>query len=242
MSKPVIGLTSYVEPASWGPWTSVPAALVPDRYVAHIQAAGGIAVVVPPLRPEATEEDARQLLGRLDGLVLTGGSDVGASHYGHEPHLLAQQPRVERDSSELLLAQVARDLVPVLGICRGMQVMAVAAGGELEQHLPDRLGHQAHSPGPDSYGPQIVEPRPGSRLLELLGEQVEVGCHHHQGVASHPTYEVAALSTDGIIEAIESVEGPDAPFNVGVQWHPETGQDARLFEALVVAAARHLTR
>jgi len=114
-----------------------------------------------------------------------------------------------------------------------MQVMAVAAGGALEQHLPDRIGHLEHSPGPAKYGVRVVEPRAGSRLAEILGDRLEVNCHHHQGVATYPTYEVAAWSSDGVIEAIES---PESAFHIGVQWHPETGTDGRLFEALIAAA------
>jgi putative glutamine amidotransferase len=114
-----------------------------------------------------------------------------------------------------------------------MQVMVVAAGGALEQHLPDRLDSLAHSPSPGQYGPRLVEPVEGSRLRDILGDRLEVNCYHHQGVASHPSFEVAAISEDGVIEALES-SGPG--FYLGVQWHPETGDDRRLFEALVKAA------
>jgi putative glutamine amidotransferase len=134
-----------------------------------------------------------------------------------------------------MLATMARDRIPVLGVCRGMQIMAVAAGGVLEQHLPDRIGHSDHSPAPAEYGVRVVEPRDGTRLAAILGKRLEVNCHHHQGVAKHPTYEVAAWSSDGVVEAIESA---DSAFHIGVQWHPETGTDGRLFEALV-SAAKH---
>jgi putative glutamine amidotransferase len=233
--RPVIGVTSYCEPASWGQWTRVPAVLVPSRYIDFVRSAGGLPVVLPPLGEQPDPQDVEALLSTLDGLVLIGGADVESSRYGEEPHLLSQSPRVDRDASELMLATMARDKIPVLGICRGMQVMAVAAGGVLEQHLPDRIGHQEHSPAPAEYGVRVVEPRRGSRLAELLGDRLEVNCHHHQGVATHPSYEVAAWSSDGIIEAIES---PDSDFYLGVQWHPETGSDLRLFEALVSAAER----
>jgi putative glutamine amidotransferase len=233
--RPVIGVTSYCEPASWGQWTRVPAVLVPSRYVDFVKSAGGLPVVLPPLGEQPDPAAAEALISTLDGLVLIGGADVESSRYGEEPHLLSQSPRVDRDASELLLATMARDKIPVLGICRGMQVMAVAAGGVLEQHLPDRIGHQDHSPAPGEYGVRVVEPRRGSRLAELVGDRLDVNCHHHQGVATHPSYEVAAWSSDGIIEAIES---PDSDFHIGVQWHPETGSDLRLFEALVSAAER----
>ena len=147
VSRPVIGITSYVEPASWSVWTDVPAALVPHGYVRHVHEAGGLAVVVPPLPDDATDDDARTVLSRLDGLILAGGVDVEPGRYGQEPHETVQLPRPDRDASELRLANVtAADDFPVLGICRGMQVMAVAAGGSLEQHLPERLGHHGHSP------------------------------------------------------------------------------------------------
>jgi putative glutamine amidotransferase len=233
VSKPVIGITSYVEPASWGAWTQVPAALVPHAYVEHVRAAGGIPVVLPPLGADATDDDARRLLSRLDGLVLAGGADVESSRYGEPPHELAQEPRRDRDAAELALARLARDAVPTLGVCRGMQVMVVAAGGVLEQHLPDRLESMAHSPSPGQYGARTVEPVDGSRLRAILGDRLEVNCYHHQGIESHPSFEVAAISEDGVIEGVEA---PGSAFYLGVQWHPETGTDRRLFQALVDAA------
>jgi putative glutamine amidotransferase len=115
-----------------------------------------------------------------------------------------------------------------------MQVMAVAAGGELEQHLPDRVGHDEHSPAPGEYGEHGVRVAAGSRLAAALGERVDVPTYHHQGVLSHPGYTATAWADDGVLEAIEA---PDARWRVGVQWHPEVGSDPRLFEALVAAAA-----
>jgi putative glutamine amidotransferase len=235
VSKPVIGITSYVEPASWGAWKQVPAALVPNAYVEHVRAAGGIPVVLPPLGEDASDDDATQVLSRLDGLVLAGGADVEASRYREAPHELAQEPRRDRDGAELALARLARDAVPTLGVCRGMQVMVVAAGGTLEQHLPDRLGTLTHSPSPGEYGIRTVEPVDGTLLRKILGDRLEVNCYHHQGIAAHPSLDVAALSEDGVIEGVES-GGP--LLYLGVQWHPETGTDRRLFEALVDAARR----
>lgn len=232
--RPVIGITSYVEPASWAAWHDVPAAIVPYGYVGHVHSAGGLAVVLPPLPTDAGAEDARQLLSRLDGLILTGGVDVEPWRYDREPHPLLQPSRPDRDASELLLAHVtADDDVPVLGICRGMQLMAVAAGGVLEQHLPDRLGHTAHSPGRGVYGEHPVEIAPGSRLNTILGDKVTVATYHHQGVETSPGYASVGWSTDGVVEALEDA---DARYRVGVQWHPEVGDDPRLFEALVAAA------
>jgi putative glutamine amidotransferase len=233
MTRPVIGITSYVEPASWGAWSGVPAALVPNAYVEHVRAAGGLPVVIPPLGEDASADDARALLARLDGLVLAGGADVESSRYGQPPHELAQEPRRDRDTGEIALARLARATLPTLGVCRGMQIMVVAAGGELEQHLPDRLGHLEHGPAPGTYGLRTIETVPSSRLRELVGDTIEVNCYHHQGVLTHPTFEVAAYSSDGVVEAIESA---GTGFHLGVQWHPETGIDGRLFSALVDAA------
>jgi len=233
-ARPVIGITSYVEPASWAAWKDVPAALVPYGYVRQVHAAGGLAVVVPPLPDGADPGDAREVLSRLDGLILAGGVDVAPSRYDRQPHPTAQLPRPDRDASELLLARVtADDDVPVLGVCRGMQVMAVAAGGALEQHLPDRLGHQGHSPGSGMYGEHPVEISPGSRLHAILGDRVTVATYHHQGVESSPGYESVGWSPDGVVEAFEDAA---AHFRLAVQWHPEVGADSRLFEALVAAA------
>lgn len=232
----MIGISGYVEPASWAAWRDVPAALVPYRYVRHVHEAGGLAVVVPPLPLAAGEDDARTMLSRLDGIILAGGVDVEPGRYGEPPHPTVQLPRPDRDNSELLLAKVATAAdLPVLGICRGMQVMAVAAGGSLEQHLPDRLGHWGHSPGPGVYGEHPITVAPASRLHDILGDQVVVATHHHQGVASFPGYAASAWAPDGVVEAFEA---PMSRFRIGVQWHPEVGQDPRLFEALVCKASR----
>ena len=234
MPKPVIGITSYVEPASWAVWQDVPAVLVPHGYVRHVHAAGGLAVAVPPLPDGADAADARAVLSRLDGLILAGGVDVEPWRYHEQPHPTVQPPRRDRDSSELLLArQATDDDVPLLGICRGMQIMAVAAGGVLEQHLPDRLGHSEHAPGAGRYGSHPVEIAPGSRLHGILGDRVTVATYHHQGVESFPGYRSVAWSTDGVIEALEDTDGR---FRLAVQWHPEVGADSALFESLVQAA------
>jgi putative glutamine amidotransferase len=232
-SRPVIGVTSYIESASWRVWRSVPAALISAAYVQRIADAGGTAVVLPPLPSPATEEDAKSLLSRLDGLVLSGGSDIDPARYGATRLPTTQEARPDRDASELLLAQVARGSLPVLGICRGMQIMAVAAGGAMDQHLPELLGSDVHSPGPASYGRNSVRIDADSRLGSILGTGVEVDCYHHQGVATHPGYVATAWASDGLVEAME-LTGDE--FNLGVQWHPEIGTDPRLFQALLKAA------
>ena len=233
--RPVIAVSCYLEPASQGDWTDVPSALVPHDYVRQVERAGGLVVLVPP-RLDADDALAAEVLDRIDGLVIAGGADVEASRYGAEPHLSVQAARRDRDELELALARVsaARD-VPVLGICRGMQVMAVAAGGELEQHIPDRVGHDGHSMGQGRYAVHTVTTVEGTLTAQLLGPSVEVPTYHHQSVLSHPGFVPSAWTDDGTLEAMED---PGARFRVGVQWHPEVGTDPRLFQALVAAAIR----
>ncbi len=234
MSAPVIGITAYVEPASWAAWTDVPAVLVPLGYVRHVRDAGGLPVVLPPLPPGTDDDTVAALLDRLDGVLIAGGVDVEPGRYDAEPHPTVQAPRPDRDSSELAVARlcVARDL-PLLGVCRGMQVMAVAAGGELEQHLPDRVGHSGHAPAPGTYGEHRVRTVPGTRLAAVLGDEVVVPTYHHQGVRTYPGLVESGWADDGVLEAFED---PQARFRIGVQWHPEVGEDPRLFESLVAAA------
>lgn len=238
--RPVIAITAYAEPATWGVWTRVPAVVVPFGYVRHVAAAGGLPVVLPPLPRDATADDARGVLARFDGLVIAGGADVDPRRYGAEPGPHAQTPVPDRDSSELLLAGASRESdLPTLGVCRGMQIMAVQAGGTLEQHLPDRLGTDHHSPTPGSYGSHDVRLSAGTRLRQILGEHATVATHHHQGVADAAFYHASAWSDDGVLEAFED---PAAVFRLGVQWHPEVGDDPRLFVELVEAARVALAR
>jgi putative glutamine amidotransferase len=234
MGRPVIGITAYVERASWGHWVDVPGALVPHRYVRQVEDAGAIAVVVPP-RPDADDDTALEIVERLDGVVLAGGVDVAPELYADERHASVQASRPDRDSTEMAIARATAEAdVPVLGICRGMQVMAVAAGGLLEQHLPDRVGHHDHSPAPATYGSHPVHTVAGTRLAAILGEEVDVPSYHHQSVLTHPGYEPSAWAPDGTLEAMED---PTAFFRLAVQWHPEVGTDPRLFRALVEAAS-----
>ncbi len=233
-ARPLVGLTTYCEPASWGVWRDVPSALVPQAYVDALRAAGAHVVLLPPERDPAPDA-VRGLVEQLDALVIAGGADVDPARYGQRPHPVVQSPRPDRDDLEaaLVAAAVAVDL-PLLGICRGMQVMAVAAGGQLEQHLPDVVGHSGHSPAPGRYGSHVVRTQEGSRLREVLGEQVAVPTYHHQGVRTHPGYVATGWADDGVVEALEA---PSSRFRVGVQWHPEVGSDPRLFQALVAAAS-----
>ncbi|GIF18519.1 putative glutamine amidotransferase [Actinoplanes tereljensis] len=225
--RPIIGITSYVVPATWGVWHDLPTALIPNDYVAAVEQAGGRAVIIPP------DDRDPDVLRVLDGLLLAGGPDVEPARYGAAPEPLTES-RPERDAGEFLLVQraLATDL-PILGVCRGMQVLAVAAGGSLHQHLPDVLGHERHRPAPGVYGEQEARFQPGSMIAKLMGDDVAIHCYHHQGVAEAGTLTVTGYTEDGLAEAIED---QDRRFVLGVQWHPEVIRDHRLFGALVEAA------
>lgn len=226
---PVIGITSYVEQARWGVW-DVPAAVLPFRYVERVEAAGGRAVVLPPT---ATSGDDA-VLDRLDGVVLAGGSDLDPQLYGEEPHPETTGLRPERDAAELPLLRSALDRdLPVLGVCRGMQLMSVLAGGSLVQHLPEVVGHERHRPAPGVYGLHDVRLEPGSRAHSILGDTVTVPSYHHQGLASAGSLSVTGWADD---DTPEVVEDPERRFALGVLWHPEADDDPRLFQALVAAA------
>jgi putative glutamine amidotransferase len=224
---PIIGVTTYVEPASWGVWRDVEATLIPHAYVEAVALAGGRPVLLPPDGADAG------VLRVLDGLVLAGGADLGPELYGATPEPLTDT-RPVRDAAELVLtrAALAADL-PVLGVCRGMQLLVVAAGGRLHQHLPDVLGHEKHRPAPGVYGSQRARFVQGSRIAALMGGDVEINCYHHQGVADAGTLTVTGRTDDGLPEAVED---PARGFVLGVQWHPEVTRDERLFGALVQAA------
>src|ERR1700754_5085571 len=175
--RPIIGITSYVVPATWGVWEDISTALLPYDYVAAVTEAGGRAVIVPP-----DDIDTAGLRARR-GLVLAGGADISPELYGAEREPQTD-PAHDRDVAELNLARAAleRDL-PVLGVCRGMQVLAVAAGGRLHQHLPDVLGPERHRPAPAVYGRLEARLTAGSRIAALIGDDPRIRCYHHQGVA-----------------------------------------------------------
>lgn len=226
---PVIGITSYVEQARWGVW-DVPAAVLPFRYVERVEAAGARAVVLPPTA--SRDDDA--VLDRLDGVVLAGGSDLDPQLYGEEPHPETTGLRPERDAAELPLLRSALDRdLPVLGVCRGMQLMSVLAGGSLVQHLPEAVGHDRHRPAPGVYGLHDVRLAPGSRAHAILGDTVTVPSYHHQGLASAGSLSITGWADD---DTPEVVEDPERRFALGVLWHPEADDDPRLFQALVAAA------
>jgi putative glutamine amidotransferase len=225
--RPIIGITSYVVPATWGVWQNLPSALVPHDYVEAVTLAGGRAVLLPP-----DDRDA-DVLRALDGLVLAGGPDVDPALYGAGCEPLTEF-RADRDAGELALLRAALDAdLPTLGVCRGMQLLTVAAGGTLHQHLPDVLGHERHRPGPGVYGEMQASFTPGSRIATLMGDDRTIHCFHHQGIADAGSLTVTGWAGDGLPE---TVEDPGRRFVLGVQWHPEYRRDQRLFGALVDAA------
>lgn len=234
MARPLIGITTYITPAKWSYW-ELDAALIPVDYVRAVERAGGRALLVPP-----SEDGVEETLQALDGLLFSGGSDIDPGLYDQEPHDETFGIHEERDRAELGLLEAAleRDM-PVLAICRGSQVLNVARGGDLVQHLPDVVGDEKHKHTPGTYADHDVTLEEGTRLGSLLGERAPVKSHHHQGIGRIGTgLRVAAHAEDGTVEAVED---PGQRFAVGVLWHPEAGEDARLFEELVREAARYRT-
>lgn len=230
---PLIGITTYRERTRWGVWDT-DAVVLHGAYATAIRCAGGTPVLLPPTEQPA--QAAADILAKLDGLVIAGGADLDPGLYGQQPETHTAGWRSDRDAWEIALLRAAEDRdIAVLGICRGMQVMAAHAGGTLIQHLPDVVDHRQHSPGGDAFGTIDVDVTPGSRLADLVGTQLQVDCHHHQGVAAHPGFTPVAHATDGTLEAMDRTE---RPFWLGVQWHPEVTEDAGLFSGLVQAANR----
>jgi putative glutamine amidotransferase len=228
--RPVIGLTTYEAEAAWGVWHHRAVVLHMD-YVRALTAVGAIPVLLPPVPGIAAA------VARLDGLVITGGPDVDPATYGQAPQADTVW-QVRRDDAELALFAAAADVgLPILGICRGLQVINVARGGTLLQHLPDVVGGVGHSPGAAEFGTTQVSVSAGSMLARALGRShVEGRCHHHQAVETLGAglQIVARASADGTVEAVED---PSRRFLLAVQWHPEVGDETDLFQALVAACA-----
>jgi len=227
--KPVIGITTYLTRAKFGTWEE-DTALVPADYVRAIERAGGRALLVPP-----SEEAIDETLDALDGVVFSGGADLDPQLYGQEAHPETKGVVAERDRGELALLQaaLARDM-PVLAVCRGVQVLNVALGGDLVQHLPEVVGHENHKHTPGEYADHDVTVEPDTRLGSLIGDRAPVKSHHHQGLGRlGEGLRESARAEDGTPEALED---PSRRFALGVLWHPEAGEDMRLFEALVEEA------
>ncbi len=235
--RPVIGLCTALERARWSVWDQE-AVLLPRNYVAAVQAAGALALLVPP--DPALTQAPNELLDRLDGLILAGGADVDPASYGATTHPETVGTVPERDNFEIALLHAALERnLPVLAICRGMQVMNVALGGTLHQHLPESHGHHEHRRVPGSFdgADHDVVLDDGSLAARVIGARVHATkSHHHQGVdrlgeglrvSGHSEF-------DGLPEAIEV---PDRRFALGVQWHPEADEASPLIAALVAEAA-----
>jgi putative glutamine amidotransferase len=238
MRRPLIGLTAYAQQVQYG-HNNLMAGMLPMTYVKAVHETGGRAVLITPDDPDT------DVLESLDGILFSGGNDIDPALWGAELH-----PETEidaaRDASELMLMKAVLDVdLPILGICRGMQVMAVAAGGSLHQHLPDVVGHERHraSPGTDplaadasAFGRHEVVTKPGSQARALLGARLTVNSFHHQAVDDPGTFTPTGWCPDDRV--IEIMEDPRRSFALGVQWHPERTADLRLFAALNRAAAQ----
>ncbi len=234
MGSPSIGICAALERARWGVWEET-VALAPRSYATAVQRAGGTAVLLPP--DAAAEAEPDRMLDLLDALILAGGSDVDAASYGAEPHPETKGSWPERDSFELALARraIERDM-PLLGICRGMQILNVARGGTLNQHVPEIVGHERHREVPGTFGDHEVALDPGSLAAAAAGgERVGVKSHHHQGVEEvGEGLVVTGRSVED--ELVEAIELPDRSFALGVIWHPEEDVDDHVIAALVAAA------
>ena len=234
--RPTVGITAGLEPMTSGAWTELTVGS-PFAYVRAVQAADARAELLVP--DEADARAPEELLGRIDALVVSGGAgDVDPARYGEARHPRTQPVRAVRDDFELALVAAALDAgLPVLGICRGMQVLNVARGGTLEQHLPDLLGHDGHAGPPGRYADHDVRLEEGSLAARAVGgEQTAVKSYHHQGLRTLGEGLRASgfsLLDDGIVEAIEL---PDRAFALGVLWHPEEDERSRVVTTLVAAA------
>jgi gamma-glutamyl-gamma-aminobutyrate hydrolase PuuD len=233
---PLVGLTTYVERSRHGSWDEV-SALLPMTYVNATIRSGGVPILLPPSPAEPPA-----VLSVLDALVVTGGPDVDPARYGADSHPETDTPRPERDEweSALCLEAIAMDL-PLLAVCRGLQVMNVALGGSLHQHLPELTGDESHRRVKGQMSPNRIHVDKGTSLATILGTEPEGWCHHHQAIDRlGRDLTVVARAGD---ETVEAVELAGRTFALGVQWHPESNaDDDRLFESLVRAATDYRKR
>ena len=239
MRRPLIGMTAYAQQVQYGS-NDLVAGLLPMTYVQAVHATGGRAVLITP------DDPGTDVIDSLDGIVFSGGGDIDPAYWGAVPHPATEVDEA-RDTAELMLMKAALAAgLPTLGVCRGMQVMAVASGGTLHQHLPDVVGDDRHraaagtdpmAAGASAFGRHDVVIRPGSRAHALLGPRATVNSFHHQAVDDPGELTAVGWCPDDRV--IEILEGPHLPFALGVQWHPERTADLRVFAALVEAAAVH---
>jgi putative glutamine amidotransferase len=230
--RPVIGITTYAEEATWGGWTE-PAAFIPLAYVRAVHRAGGRPLLVPPV-----DDGIDETLDVLDAIVFSGGGDLDPGTYGADAHPETNEVSRERDGAELALLQaaLARDM-PVLAVCRGSQVLNVVRGGDLVQHLPEIVGHDRHRHEHGVMADHDVTVEAASRLGSILGDHAPVKSSHHQGFGRiGDGLRASAWAEDGTTEAVED---PSHRFALGVLWHPEEGEDYAIFAALVEEAASY---
>ena len=226
--RPLIGITSYAQPARWGSW-ELPAALVPLYYVESVERAGGRALVVPP-STDAVDET----LDVLDGVVFSGGIDIDPSNYGAERHAETDPAQAHRDAGELaLLSRALERDVPTLAICRGFQLLNVLRGGDLVQHLPESVGHEGHRERLGAFSEHGVEVREGTRLAAILGDRGTNPCSRAITRASAAWVTGSSRRRGREDGSLEGLEDPAKRFAIAVLWHPEMEEDKRLFEALV---------
>jgi putative glutamine amidotransferase len=238
-SPVVVGICAAVERVSWGVWDGYEVTLAPRNYVRAVQRAGALALVLPP--DEAVVADPDLLLDWVDALLLAGGADIDPSSYGAEPHPETKGTWPERDRFELALTRRAleRDM-PVLGICRGMQLINVAMGGTLDQHLPESIGSGVHRSTAGTFGTHKVRLAEGTLACGATGtDGLLVMSHHHQGVDRlGEGLEASGWSVDD--EVVEAIELPDRGFALGVVWHPEEDETSEIIPALVAAARQRV--
>lgn len=233
---PLIGITTYRQDATWRGGEASVADVLPAEYARAVEAAGGAAVLLPP---GATRAHAAAITRHLDGIIVSGGADINPERYDERAHPEVTAWYDDRDASELTYIELADEReLPILGVCRGMQLLAISRGGKLVQHLPEVTGTEVHTGGVHSsnangFSSVPVHVEASHRLSELVPEKLTVACYHHQSVKSHPGFVGTAFSTDGVLHAMESTSDR---FVVGVQWHPEVMIQQSLFRGFVEAA------
>ncbi|MCH1592154.1 MAG: gamma-glutamyl-gamma-aminobutyrate hydrolase family protein [Candidatus Thalassarchaeaceae archaeon] len=226
--RPLIGITCFIRDTSYGNWNRN-AAILPSAYLSAVERAGGIPMIIPPAG------DMTTLLDAIDGLIISGGPDVSPARYNQEPGPMTVEFYPNQDETEIDLISEALDRdMPLLGVCRGMQILSIAHGGTLYQHLDDTPGHEGHGGYDGTSTDHSVIVEEDSLLCNVMGKSFTVNSTHHQGVADPGSLSISAVSGhDGLIEAVER---RDKKFCLGVQWHPERRGHDLLFAALVEAA------